>query len=189
MTTDSVTKQVSKSAGWSIFMGALTAAVGILMIIYPLATAAASTVFLGFALLVIAFAQVIFAFTSESVGSFFLKLLLGVLYGIAGVLLVAFPTAGVVSLTGVLGVMLVAEGIVEAFIALASPELAGRSWFAFSAMGSFLLGLMILAQWPSSSTWAIGTLVGVAVLINGISRVVISTAVHKESRAMTPKAA
>ncbi len=189
MTTDTLTKEVSKSAGWSIFMGALTAVIGALMIIYPLATATASTVFLGSALIVIAVAQLIYAFTSESVGSFFLKLVLGILYGIAGILLIAFPVAGVVSLTGVLGVMLIAEGIVEMFIAFGAPALPGRGWFVFSAISSFVLGVLILAQWPNSSTWAIGTMVGVGVLINGITRVVVSTAVHHEARAMTPKAA
>ena len=187
MTTDTLTKEVSKSAGWSIFMGALTAVIGVLMIIYPLATAAASTVFLGAALIVIGAAQAVFAFASDSVGSFFLKLLIGILYGIAGVLLVAFPAAGVVSLTGVLGMMLVAEGIVEMIIAFGAPALSGRGWFVFSAISSVLLGVLILAQWPSSSAWAIGTLVGVGALINGITRVVISTAVHHEARAMTPK--
>lgn len=189
MTTDTFTKEVSKSAGWSIFMGALTAIIGGLMIFYPLATAAASTVFLGSALIVIAAAQLIFAFTSESVGSFFLKLLIGVLYGIAGVLLVFFPVAGIVSLTGVLGMMLIAEGLVEIFIAFGAPALPGRGWFVFSAISSILLGVLILAQWPNSSVWAIGTMVGVGVLINGITRVLISTAVHHEARAMTPKAA
>jgi uncharacterized membrane protein HdeD (DUF308 family) len=123
------------------------------------------------------------------VGSFFLKLLLGILYGIAGVVLVAFPAVGVLSLTGLLGIMLIAEGIVEIFIAFAAPVLAGRGWFLVSAISSILLGVLILAHWPSSSAWAIGTLVGVAVLINGITRVVISAAVHHEARAMTPKAA
>jgi uncharacterized membrane protein HdeD (DUF308 family) len=47
MTTDTLSRDVSRHAGWSIFMGILTAAVGAAMIIYPLATAAASTVFFG----------------------------------------------------------------------------------------------------------------------------------------------
>jgi uncharacterized membrane protein HdeD (DUF308 family) len=53
----------------------------------------------------------------------------------------------------------------------------------FSAISSLLLGVLILAQWPSSSAWAIGTLVGVGALINGITRVAISTAVYREARA------
>ena len=52
MATDTLFEEVSKRAGWSIFMGMLTAAVGVVMIIYPLATAAASTVFFGSALIV-----------------------------------------------------------------------------------------------------------------------------------------
>ena len=43
MATDTLSQEVSKRAGWSVFMGILTAAVGAVMIIYPLATAAAST--------------------------------------------------------------------------------------------------------------------------------------------------
>jgi len=105
------------------------------------------------------------------------------------VLLVAFPAAAVVSLTGVVGLMLVADSIVEIFIAFATPAFAGRGWYLFSAISSFLLGVMILVQWPGSTAWAIGTMVGVAVFINGITRVVISAAVHDEARAMTPKAA
>ena len=189
MTTDSFSKQVSKNAAWSIFMGALTAVIGVLMIVYPAATAAASTVFFGSALIVIAVAQVVFAFMSESVGNFFLKLLVGILYGITGVVLVAFPAAGVVSLTGAVGIMLIAEGIVEVFIAFSAPALPGRGWFVFSAISSVLLGVLILAEWPGSSAWALGTLVGVAVLINGVTRLVVSVAVHHESRAMTPKTA
>ncbi len=64
MNTETISREVSGYARWSIFMGILTAAVGAAMIIYPLATAAASTVFFGAALLVAAAAQLIFAFTS-----------------------------------------------------------------------------------------------------------------------------
>ena len=44
-------------------MGVLTAAVGVVMIIYPLATAAVSTVFVGSALIIAAVAQLVFAFS------------------------------------------------------------------------------------------------------------------------------
>jgi len=57
MNTESLSQEVSKHAGWSIFMGILTTAVGAAMIIYPLATATASTVFFGAALVVAAVAQ------------------------------------------------------------------------------------------------------------------------------------
>ena len=46
------------------------------------------------------------------------------------------------------------------------------------AIASLLLGILIFAKWPSSSLWAIGTLVGVAVLVGGISRIMIAAKIR-----------
>lgn len=179
MATDNLSQEVSKQTGWSIFMGIVTAAVGLGMIIYPLAAAALSTVFLGWALLVAGFAQFIFAFQSETPGSFFLKILFSVLYAVAGIGLAAFPLVGVVTLTIFLGSMLIAEGIIEMIMAFQLPLGVGRGGFVFSSLASLLLGVSILAQWPSSAGWAIGTLVGVAVLISGTTRVAVSSTIRR----------
>jgi uncharacterized membrane protein HdeD (DUF308 family) len=188
MTPDTLSAEVAKRARWSVFMGVLTAAVGMVMIVHPIATAAVSTVFLGWALIVASAAQFVFAFTSQTAGSFFLKLLLGVLYGIAGVALAFFPLAGLVTLTAALGVMLVAEAILETAMAFALPAIMGRGWLLLSALASLVIGLLVLVHWPSSSAWAIGTLVGAAVLINGITRIAISTWVRREVRPLQPSA-
>ena len=131
-------------------MGLLTAAVGVVMIMYPLVTAAASTVFVGSALIIAAIAQLVFAFSSRTAGGFFLKLLPGILYGVAGVALVVAPGIGVVTLTAVLGATLLAESVLEMSIAFSLPSDAGRGGFLLSALCSLLLGVMILAQLPSS---------------------------------------
>jgi uncharacterized membrane protein HdeD (DUF308 family) len=189
MVTDTLSQEISKRTGWSNFMGILTAAVGVVMIIYPLATAAASTVFVGSALIVAGVAQLVFAFASGTAGKFFLNILLGILYGIAGVSLVASPAIGVVTLTAVLGVMLIAEAVSETFIAFALPAGGGRGGFLVNALFSLVLGVMILAQWPVSSVWAIGTMVGVAVFINGITRAVIAGRIRHDVRALGGSAA
>jgi uncharacterized membrane protein HdeD (DUF308 family) len=174
MTTDSLSNEVSKQAGWSLFMGVLTAAIGIAMIIYPIATATVSALFFGWALVFAGLAQVVFAFSSQSVGNFFLKLLLGILYGIAGVALIAFLPAGVLTLTAIIGIMLIAEAAIELGLAFSLPAGGGRGWFVMSSIASALLGVLILAQWPGSAVWTIGTMVGVSVLSSGISRIVVS---------------
>jgi uncharacterized membrane protein HdeD (DUF308 family) len=189
MSFDTFPKEVSKAAAWSVFMGILTAAVGALMIIYPLATGAASTVFLGSALIVAGVAQLIFAFAAPTVGRFILNLLLGILYSIAGISLVAAPGIGLVTLTLFLGAMLIAEAVVETVVAFSLPSGSGRGGFLLNATFSLLLGVMILAQWPVSSVWAIGTIVGVAVLVNGVTRATISGAIHREARKLAVKAA
>src|ERR1035438_63124 len=99
MNTDRFSQEVSRRAGWSVVMGILTALVGVVMIIYPMATAAVSTVFFGVALIIAAVAQLVFAFSSQTAGKFFPNLLLAILYGIAGLYLLAVPGIGLVTLT------------------------------------------------------------------------------------------
>ncbi|HVO11254.1 MAG TPA: DUF308 domain-containing protein [Vicinamibacteria bacterium] len=186
MTTHTLTEEVARRLRWSTFMGVLTAAIGVVMILYPFATAAASTVFLGAALLVAAAVQVAYTFTSRTAGDFFLKLLLAVVYGIGGIALAFFPLAGVVTLTAVLGAMLVAEAILETALAFALPAAMGRGWLLLGALFSLVLGLLVLFQWPNSSVWAIGTLLGTAVLVNGTTRAALSSSVRRDLRAARP---
>jgi uncharacterized membrane protein HdeD (DUF308 family) len=52
--------------------------------------------------------------------------------------------------------------------------------------------MLILAKWPSSSIWAIGTLVGASVLMGGISRMMIALGIRSgvgRIERLTPKTA
>jgi len=53
--------------------------------------------------------------------------------------------------------------------------IAGWGWFLADGLADAAIAILILAGWPSSSYWAIGTLVGVSVLMTGISRVIIAS--------------
>ena len=54
---------------------------------------------------------------------------------------------------------------------------------------TLLLGLMIYMQWPSSSVWAIGTLVGISLIFSGVARVMMSLAARRASDTITALAA
>ena len=62
----------------------------------------------------------------------------------------------------------------------------GSSWMLIDGIITLLLGLMIYMQWPSSSAWAIGTLVGVSMIISGVSRLMLSLAVRKTADVLSP---
>jgi uncharacterized membrane protein HdeD (DUF308 family) len=177
--TGQITSDVKSRAGWGIFLGILTAAIGVLMIIYPLATATAATILIGCLLIVVGVVELVTVFRAHTWGKFFLRLLLGLIYGVCGVLLLANPLWGVAVLTSVLGFMLIFESVFTAVLAFQMRPVSGWGWLLFDAGISLLLGLLILAHWPSSAIWAIGTLVGVAVLVRGISRVVLSTRLRR----------
>ena len=171
-------QDVKKRSGWNVFMGVLTAALGVFLILYPLATATITTVLLGWVLIFVGIAQFIFALHSQTVGNFFLKVLFCALYGITGVALAFFPFEGVAALTGLLGTLLLVQAGLLTGTAFQVKPLDGWGWFLADAIASFGMGILILAKWPSSSAWAIGTLVGVAVLMGGISRIVIASKIR-----------
>jgi uncharacterized membrane protein HdeD (DUF308 family) len=182
MPAQSLTDDIKKRSAWTIFMGILTALLGVFLIIYPMATATITTLLLGWVLIFVAIAQIVFALHSQTVGKFFLKVLLAVIYGIAGVALAFFPIAGVAALTVVLGSLLCVYGVVAIVGAFQMRAVDGWGWFLFDGVVTLLLGILILARWPSSSLWAIGTLVGVAVLMGGVSRIMIAGKIRKAAR-------
>jgi uncharacterized membrane protein HdeD (DUF308 family) len=174
-----ITNEVKSRSGWGIFLGILTVAIGVWMIIYPLAAATVTTVFIGAVLIVVGVVELVQALRAHTVGRFFLRLLLGLVYGFVGVLLLANPLWGVAVLTSVLGFMLLFEAAFTAVLAFQMRPISGWGWLLFDAGISALLGILILAHWPQSAVWAIGTLVGVAVLIRGISRIMLSFGVRR----------
>ena len=103
MTSPNWIQDVKNRSGWSIFMGVLSAVLGLFLIAYPLATATITTVLLGWTLIFVGIAQFVFALHSLTPGKFFLKILAAALYGITGIALAFAPIAGVEALTALLG--------------------------------------------------------------------------------------
>jgi len=178
MSNNTVAGEIKKRSAWSVFMGIVTVALGAFLIIYPLATGTITTVVLGWALILGAGAELVSALQSQKAGDFLWRVLLSVAYGISGLMLTIFPIAGVAALTGVVGTLLLVQAALVTVTAFQLRPLQGWGWLLLDAAASLLLGIMILAQWPSSSFWAIGTMVGAAVLVSGVSRIMLSLKVQ-----------
>jgi uncharacterized membrane protein HdeD (DUF308 family) len=178
MPSENLTQDIKKHSAWSIFMGVLTALLGVFLMAYPLATATITTLLLGWVLIFVGIAQFIFALHSQTIGKFLWKVLMAVLYGIVGVRLAFFPLTGVAMLTLLLGTLLIASAVMAAITAFQVRPVEGWGWFLADGATSLLMGVLILARWPSSSLWAIGTLIGVAVLMSGITRIMIAARIR-----------
>jgi len=178
MSTQNLTTDIKKRSAWSIFMGVLTAVLGVFLIAYPLITATITTLLLGCVLILVGVAQFVIALHSQTMGNFVLRVLLGVLVAITGVVLAFFPFLGVAALTVTLGILLLVQAGLLTATAIELRPIEGWGWFLFDAVVSLLMGILILAKWPSSSFWAIGTIVGVSVLMSGISRIMIAAKIR-----------
>ena len=156
-------------SGWIVALGVVYVIAGIIAL-GSVAFATVVTVFVvGIMMLIAGVAEVINAFQIKTWDKFLLWLLLGALYIVAGFLTFDNPLLAAAFLTLLLGVALIASGIMR--IALGFSMRAGTpwGWVALSGVVTLLLGMIILAHWPVSGLWVLGVLLGVDLIVAGIS--------------------
>ena len=57
-------------------------------------------------------------------------------------------------------------------------SLPGSGWILFDGIVTLILALMIWRSWPASAVWALGTIVGINLLMSGFTRLMYSRAVR-----------
>jgi len=149
---------------------------GIFAIASPMAAGIGVTIFVGYLLMVSAVFHLVFAWHTRSTGGFIWELLLAVLYGYIGYYLVRHQTMGLEALTIALAIYLLLEAILEFVLGFTLRPLPGSGWLLFDGVLTLILAILIWKTWPSSTSWVIGTLVGISMLFSGISRLAISLA-------------
>jgi uncharacterized membrane protein HdeD (DUF308 family) len=174
-----------KASGWSMVWGILMIICGVLAIALPLASSIGIVILLAWLILFAGVSHLIFAFQTHTVGGVLWQVLLAVVYGVAGVYMLINPLLGVLSLTLVLAVFLFFEGILEIALYVRIRRVRYAGWILFDGIITLILGILIWGQWPSSSVWVIGTLVGISLIFSGISRCMLSLTV----RHLTPTTA
>ena len=173
-----------QNSGLSIVWSILLILCGVLAICLPLATSLGVMLIIGWVVLFGGIAQLGFAFQSEGVGHIIWKLLVGFIYIAAGLYLLSHPGVGVASLTLVLGLAFIAEGVADVILYFSVPKVDGSGWVLFDGIITLFLGVMIWMGWPSTATWVIGTLVGISLIMTGATRLMMSLAVRKLAKAL-----
>jgi uncharacterized membrane protein HdeD (DUF308 family) len=175
---------VRHASTWSILCGVLLIVLGMLAVGSPALAAVAVNAVIAWLIVLAGLVHLVLAFHAHGTGSLLWKLLVGIAYVFFGVYLIAHPALGVVSLTLVLASLFLVEGIFDIGLFFQMRSVGGSTWVLTDGIITLLLGLMIYLQWPSSSNWAIGTLVGVSMIISGVTRLMLSLAVRKATAAL-----
>ena len=171
--------EAKKNSGFLIFLGILTVIVGVVAIGSPLITGVAVVVFVGFLLLASGVARIVHALKSKQWGTGFWGTVIGVLGVAAGLLMIFRPLVGLVTMTVLIAIYFLVDGISEIIAAFKIKPDQGWGWVLFNGIIAVLLGLMIWRQWPVSGQWAIGILVGVHILITGWSMIILGTGARR----------
>jgi uncharacterized membrane protein HdeD (DUF308 family) len=168
----------------SILWGVLLIVFGMFAIGSPFVAAVAVSIAVAWLLVLAGVVHLMLAVHAHRAARFVWKLLVGLAYVFFGVYLILHPVLGVASLTLVFAVLFLIEGILDVILFFNMRPMRGAFWVLVDGIITLLLGLMIYLQWPSSAVWAIGVLVGVSMMISGVTRVMLSLAVRKAAPAL-----
>lgn len=171
MTVDFQTDvDVRKATGWVIALSMVLVVLGIIAILTPGIASAFFTVVIGWITLISGIVMIVESFQSKPVRGFWLNLIVGIFYVIAGLYILFNVQAALLALTLAFGVLFIVEGIFT--IIMAFTNRAGRSMFwlvVFNGVITLILGIMVLNRFPFSAIWLIGLYVGISLLMSGIS--------------------
>jgi uncharacterized membrane protein HdeD (DUF308 family) len=156
---------------WKAFLaeGILLVILGLAAMIVPPLASLAVTIFLGWMFLISGIGGLIVTFWARQLPGFWWSLISALLAIAAGIILLAQPVQGTLTLTIVVGVYFLAEGVATIMYALEHRrELSGRwSWLLVAGLMDILIAFLIISGLPGSAEWAIGLLVGINLLFGG----------------------
>lgn len=159
-----------KNWGWFVALGVIMAIGGFVGLVFASLATLLAVVFIGWMFLVTGILEVAHAIARKGWQGFWLDLLSGIITALAGLFILMRPAEGASVITMLLGILFLVGGIFRlvAGVAIKNPY---RGWFIFHGVVSIILGLMILAEWPYSATWVIGTLLAIELLIEGFQMI------------------
>ena len=71
------------------------------------------------------------------------------------------------------------RAFLEGVIAFKLRPVPGSGWLLFDGISRSLIAAIIASAWPASAAWAVGVLVGVALISSGLARLMVSIAVRR----------
>src|SRR4029078_12861097 len=170
-------------AHWKAFLfeGIVLAVLGLAAMIVPPLASLGVTIFLGWMFLISGVAGLIVTFWARQMPGFWWSLFSAALAVLAGLVLLARPMQGVLTLTIVVCAYFLAEGVATIMYALEHRrELSERwSWLLVSGLMDILIAFLIIAGLPGSAEWAIGLLVGINLVLGGASLIVMALAARQ----------
>jgi len=175
---------VRQASTASILWGILLVIFGVMAVGSPFVAAVTVSLIIAWLIILAGVVHLILGFRAHGGSGLIWKLLVGLAYLIFGVYLFTHPLLGVASLTLLLASLFLLEGILDIVLFFNVRAMRGSTMILIDGIVTVVLGLLIYVHWPSSSAWAIGTLVGVSMIVSGVTRVMLSLAARKAATAI-----
>lgn len=174
MNVDSAAAPLGRHWGWLLALGVVEIIAGCIAIAVPVIASLAAVAIFGAVLWVTAILQLVHAFQVRAWPRSAWYGLSGLFYAVAGLLVVAYPLGGALTLAVLIGVLLIAEGTLRVAFGMSARPVIGWGWLVAGGIGSLFVGVILLLGWPATALWATGLLLGINLIFTGSTRITLA---------------
>jgi uncharacterized membrane protein HdeD (DUF308 family) len=161
---------------WLLLLGVFLVVCGSVAIVFPILSNIAVMIVLGVSLMATGIATIVASFWAGKWSGVLVQLLIGILYVVVGLQITEMPVkAGLVVALFVAGFFIVAGAF--RFVAALVIRFPHWGWALLNGIGTFLCGVVIYRHFPECALWVVGLLVGIEMLLNGWTWIMLSLAV------------
>ncbi len=177
---DAMRETVKRHSLWYLIQSVLMVLAGILALVYPVVSSVAVVFLLGWLLIITGVVQGISLIGARNVPHFWLQLVSVVLSVIVGVLFLRHPGEGLLTLTLLLIVFFMVEGIAKVIFALTIRPVPNGGWVLASGIIGILLAFYLWASLPVTAVWLLGVLLGIQLICEGAALGSLALAVRRQ---------
>lgn len=177
---DALNESLKQGRKWLMISGVLAVIAGTIAIIVPAVASVTVAIFIGWMLLFGGVFLLVDAFAVRDWGRIVVRVLLALVAGAAGLALLLAPLRGTYTLTVLLVLWFAITGVIRIVTGVAERGTQGAGWMVANGVITLLLAILIGAELPESSDWAIGLLVGIDFLFYGIAAIAAASALKRE---------
>ncbi len=159
---------------WFTGAGIMLIVLGGVSIVVPVVASVALELFFGWIFVACGIVTIIHSFRALISGKCILRLLSGILYFAVGIMLLAHPMQGVLTLTLLLGILFVFEGIMKVAVSVQLRPMKNWGWMLVSGIAALMLAVVIFSGYPGNVAWVLGLLIGINLLFSGWTMLMLS---------------
>jgi uncharacterized membrane protein HdeD (DUF308 family) len=181
-TNGEINRSLTSALGFATALGIFLVILGVIAIARPFFATIAATLFLGLILLLNGIFQIVHSFQTNIRGNFWLKFLAGLVYSVGGLLIMFNPLPSLIALTLVIGISILVGSIFQVILAFELRPARHWDWVLLSGILGIIIGILVWHQWPENSPWAIGLLLGINLVFDGLCMILFSSGARKALR-------
>lgn len=170
---NTVADEIRSKWVWFLLLGVVLIVLGGIALGNLLLATLVTVYYIGALILIGGVVQIVHAFQVKEWGNFFIWLLSGFFYALAGFFAFSNPELASAAFTLVLAVSLIAAGILRIWTGFAARPRAGWGWLVAAGVAALVVGAVIAARWPVNSLYLIGLILAVELIFEGWSFIAV----------------